>query len=342
MTFIGMRAVKLLSLQLALLVLLSAGAFGGSKEDAARDLLAKSFRQANLWTDGPIKLVAKVKMLRPKNQDLNLTYEISWAGPDKWRAEWSEAGYSRVSVLNNGKLYRSSSLSAPPISVTQFEEALGALSAYSPSGPWASPPMDVSKSKMQVSNERVGRANAECVSLRGGSWCIDPVSAHALSFHSYVSTIEYDDYAKVGEVEFPQSLRLTFGDDVKEESTISVSRGVTLPDSLFAAPPNSTASDFPPCADMDKNFVSPHLVRKVEPKFPEEARFLGHEGTVRLYATIGEDGAIQHLQVIGGVSPELNNSAMDAVQQWKYSPAKRCGQPVEVETVISVKFSPGP
>src|ERR1017187_6598016 len=102
---LGMRAAKAFSFQLALLVLLSACAFGGSKEDAARALLAKSFQQANLWTDGPVKLVAKVTwmhgpvktvanvtMPRPKTQDLTFTYEISWAGPDKWRVEWSGAG----------------------------------------------------------------------------------------------------------------------------------------------------------------------------------------------------------------------------------------------------------
>ena len=51
---------KLLSFQVALLALLSAGVFGGSKEVAARDLVAKSFQQTNLWTDGPVKLVANV------------------------------------------------------------------------------------------------------------------------------------------------------------------------------------------------------------------------------------------------------------------------------------------
>ncbi len=337
-----MGIAKLVSFQLALLVLLSAGAVGGSKEDTARDLLTKSFQQANLWTDGPVQLVAKVRMLRAKNQDLNLIYEISWAGPDKWRAEWSGTGYSRVTVLNKGKLYRSSNLPAPPLLVLQFEEALGALSGNSPAGPSFSPPLDVSKPKMQVSNEKVRKTNAKCVSLRG-TWCIDPVSAHALSFSkSREGTSEYNDYVKVGEVEFPQSLRLMLGASVQEEGTISVSRGVTFADALFAAPPNSTPSDFPSCADLEKNSQPGHLDNRVAPTYPQGERMSGHQGTVLLYAMVGKDGAIQHLQVIGGTRPALNKSAMDAVQQWRYSPYERCGQPVEVETVIFVNFSLGP
>ena len=337
-----MRAAKLVSFQLVLLVLLSAGAFGESKEDAARDLLTKSFRQANLWTDGPVKLIAKVRVPRRKNQDVELTYEISWAAPDKWRAEWSGAGYSRVIVLNNGRLYRLSNLPAPPLSVLRFEEALGALNGNNPAGPLISPPLDLSKSKLQVSNESVGKSSAKCVSLAGRAWCIDPISALALSFRDFVQgTFEYNDYVKVGEIEFPQSLRLTFGADVQEEGAISVNRGVTFEDSLFAPPPNSTTSDFPSCADIGKNFLPPHLDKKVQPTYPENERMSHHQGTVWLYATVGKDGAIQHLQVISGVSPELNNSAMDAVRKWKYTPYERCGKPVEGDTLISINFSLG-
>ena len=348
-----MRTAKLFSFQLALLVLLSTGVFGGSKEDAARDLLAKSFQQTNLWTDGPVKLVANVvwrhgpaktvdniTMPRPKN-DLNLTYEIFWAGPDKWRAEWSEPKYSRITVVNNGKLYRSSNLPAPPLAVLQFEKALGVLNATSPGAPRIGPPRDLSKSKMQISNEKVGKTKAECVSLAGGTWCIDPVSGHALSSRNLEEgTFEYNDYVKVGEVEFPQSLRMTFGGDVQQESTISISRGITFADSLFAAPPNSTPSDFPSCADMDKTSLPGHLDKRVQPMIPGE-RFNRRYGTVWLYATIGKDGAIHDLQVINGSWPELDKSAMVAVRQWKYIPYTRCGQPVEVETVIVVNFFKG-
>ena len=284
-----MRSPRLFSFQLALLLLLSTAAFGGSKEDAARDLLAKSFQQANIWTDGPVRLVAnvvwkhgpakpvdKVTMPRPKDHDLIFTYEISWAGPDRDRAEWSGPGYSRVTVLNNGKLYRSSNLPAPPFPVLMFEGAFRPLTANSRTGLWISSPLDLSESKMQVSNEKVGKTNAKRVSL-GVTWCIDPVSGHLVSFRDTQGTYEYNDYAKVGDVEFPQSVRLTFGGDVQLESTVRVTRGVTFADSLFSAPPNSTASDFPSCADMNKNFVQGHLDKKVQPRLPGNARFNGRQ-----------------------------------------------------------------
>ena len=97
-----------------------------NQRDAARDLLLKSYNQADIWRE-PVQLVAKVKLPRPKGQDINLQYKVWWTGPDKWRAEWSGANYSRVIVVNDGKQYRFSSAAVPPLPVLQFERALGAL-----------------------------------------------------------------------------------------------------------------------------------------------------------------------------------------------------------------------
>jgi len=124
---------KLFSTWMAFL-LISPVLVAGAKEDAARDLLRKSFQQANIWTQGPVQLVATVRLPRPNAQDISLVYTISWAKPDKWRAEWSGAGYSRVIVVNDGKLYRFSSSPAPPLPVLEFEGALGALTGHGMGG----------------------------------------------------------------------------------------------------------------------------------------------------------------------------------------------------------------
>ena len=313
--------------------------FAGSKEDAARDLLAKSFQQTNLWTDGAVQLIAKVRMPRQKGEDLNLTYEISWAGPDKWRAEWSGAGYSQIAVLNNGKMYRSSNLPAPPLRVFWFEEALAALNPDNLVGLSFAPHLDLNKSKAQVSTEKVGKTKTTCV----GSfpvWCVDPGSGRLLRFKSPQQSSDYEDYVSAGEAEFPRSLRLMSGSDIQAEGTIAVNRGVTFSDSLFSALPNSTAADFPSCAGTDKSFTAPRLIKQAQPVYPETARMSRHQGSVLLFALVGKDGAIQDLQVVSSAWPELNQAASDAVRQWRYSPYLRCGQSVDpYATVITVNFT---
>ncbi len=60
-------------------------------------------------------------------------------------------------------------------------------------------------------------------------------------------------------------------------------------------------------------------------------------GIVRLHAIIATDGTIQSLNVIDG-PPLLIVAARDAVRQWRYRPYILNGQPVEVETMITVNF----
>jgi len=61
------------------------------------------------------------------------------------------------------------------------------------------------------------------------------------------------------------------------------------------------------------------------------------EGTVVLHAIISRDGRITALEVVSG-SPWFDQAAVDAVRQWRYRPTYLGGEPVEVETTITVIF----
>ena len=82
------------------------------------------------------------------------------------------------------------------------------------------------------------------------------------------------------------------------------------------------------------------LIHKVTPEYPEIAKMAHQQGTVVLHAIIGRDGAIQQLQAVSG-PPLLVPAAVRAVQQWRYRPYILNGQPVEVETQITVNFRLG-
>jgi periplasmic protein TonB len=83
------------------------------------------------------------------------------------------------------------------------------------------------------------------------------------------------------------------------------------------------------------------LIKKVDPKYPSNARRNHIEGTVLLQAEIGTDGNIQNLKLISG-EPSLARAAIKAVKQWKYKPYLLMGKPVAVETQITVDFSLNP
>jgi protein TonB len=80
------------------------------------------------------------------------------------------------------------------------------------------------------------------------------------------------------------------------------------------------------------------LVRRIEPVYPHIAIQLHREGRVELHAIIATDGSIQSLEVVSG-DPLLIRSALDAVREWRYRPTLLNGQPVEVDTYITVVYT---
>ena len=54
-------------------------------------------------------------------------------------------------------------------------------------------------------------------------------------------------------------------------------------------------------------------------------------------ATINKEGSIANLKVVNG-DPVLARAATEAVRQWRYKPYYLNGEPVEIQTQITVNF----
>jgi TonB family protein len=90
-------------------------------------------------------------------------------------------------------------------------------------------------------------------------------------------------------------------------------------------------------AQNGRNLQVGQLLNLVEPVYPAEAVQQKIEGTVKLHAVIGTDGAIESLAQVSG--PQLLvNASMSAVRNWKYSPTRMNGQAIETQEDISFVF----
>ncbi len=89
---------------------------------------------------------------------------------------------------------------------------------------------------------------------------------------------------------------------------------------------------------VSSGVVSGLLIHKVQPTYPPLAKQARISGAVILQAVIGKDGSIQGLKAVSG-HPMLIPSALDAVKQWKYKPYILNGEPVEVDTQVTVNFT---
>lgn len=80
------------------------------------------------------------------------------------------------------------------------------------------------------------------------------------------------------------------------------------------------------------------VIEGLQPKYPQEALTRRIRGTIALHVILEKDGTVKKVEVISG-HPVFAQAAVDAVTQWKYQPTVSDGRPVEVDTLMYVKFA---
>jgi TonB family protein len=82
----------------------------------------------------------------------------------------------------------------------------------------------------------------------------------------------------------------------------------------------------------------PSLLREVKPDYTENARQRGIEGDVVMEIVVRRDGSVGDVRVMQGLGYGLDERAIEAVRQWRFSPARRRGQPVDVLVEVAMEF----
>jgi TonB family protein len=84
--------------------------------------------------------------------------------------------------------------------------------------------------------------------------------------------------------------------------------------------------------------TAPRLLFKVEPEYSEEARAAKYQGTVLLFIVVQPDGRAAEIRVQRSLGLGLDEKAIEAVQQWRFTPGTKDGIPVPVAATIEVNF----
>jgi len=115
-----------------------------------------------------------------------------------------------------------------------------------------------------------------------------------------------------------------------------------LPDSFVVRrepdPPRPVEHARPRTLQVSAGVQQARLIHRVEPVYPFLPKSIHREGRVELRAIIATDGRIKWLQVVSG-DPMFIQSALSAVQDWRYQPTLLNNEPVEVETYIIVTYT---
>jgi TonB family protein len=105
---------------------------------------------------------------------------------------------------------------------------------------------------------------------------------------------------------------------------------------------NKKADDTPnePVYDLGKDITPPRLIHQVYPAYDPGSHGVRVAGKVLIRLIVSSAGLPKNPSIVQGLAAEVDRSALDAVKQWRFDPAKRQGMPVAVRVVVEINFHP--
>lgn len=135
----------------------------------------------------------------------------------------------------------------------------------------------------------------------------------------------------------PTNLGLTLGNS-GGGSGPAIAAPAAAPAPKPAAPTVKTLEATPAAGGCSDPVVKPRPINVVQPAFTQEARDAAITGKVRVEITISATGAVTDARVIAGLGYGLDEAALEAARASTFSPATRCGEPVETTFTIGMRF----
>jgi TonB family protein len=88
--------------------------------------------------------------------------------------------------------------------------------------------------------------------------------------------------------------------------------------------------------------TGPKIIRRVNPGYTKEAWDAKLQGTVVLSFVVAVDGMPSEIKVVRGLGSGLDEKAVECLQQWRFTPATRNGEPVPEKVTLEMNFRIGP
>ncbi|MGD0444172.1 MAG: energy transducer TonB [Edaphobacter sp.] len=273
------------------------------------------------------------------------TIEEWWSGPSIHKTVYTSPSYTSTEIKTKDGLYRTKGMpSVPSLVALVLRQVVNPMPDEK----------DIADSTPDLRKETMGKVPMDCIML---AQAIKNVANPPLGlFPTYCFDHDKD------------SLRVSydFGSQLTARNRIGTFQGrqvvidqTTILGSVDAITGHVESletvslaeSEMTPSTDLRKidsdpvraasGVVAGLKIAGPPPIYPESAKIMHISGTVILKARIGTDGRIHFLQVVSTPDADLAISSLAAVRQWTYKPYLLNGEPVEVDTQITVNFAFG-
>jgi protein TonB len=218
---------------------------------------------------------------------------------------------------------KTSSVSQQPI--TPASHAPAAESAVAPSVPITEPRSSVSQPiAPQNSKPSANIGNSPAITIDADTEPVTKKAAPAIVVKSYAAGKKPQAQGEESAPQLPSPLAVASPNDKNLSGLMS---------SVPAALPKATLATLKISQGVSQGL----LIKRVQPRYPQNALAMRVQGAVELQATINKEGNISNLKVVKG-DAVLARAATEAVRQWRYKPYYLNGEPVDIETQITVNF----
>ena len=85
--------------------------------------------------------------------------------------------------------------------------------------------------------------------------------------------------------------------------------------------------------------TSPQPITRPIPRYTDAARQAGTQGEVWLTCIVETDGRVTNIRIQRGLDPGLDEEAVKALEQWRFSPGMKDGRPVRVQVTVQMSFN---
>ncbi len=289
---------------------------------------------------------------KPKSQG---TFEEFWVAPDKIKLVYATSTFNQVEYTTPAGIKRTGSRDSAPW------ELMPILNKFL--HPIPLDPTIIASSKVEMHSVKLGNVNLSCILItrtdlpvtimRASSdgYCLDEAMS-ALRMTITAAGTRRTTRNRIVRFQnryLPQEITEYLdmpGANPKTMLTASLEKLEELApaDAAQLTPPADAVSP-PKIVDLDEKTTKPQLALHPAPVYPPIAQAAHVSGPVVSKIHIQTDGTISFVGVVSG-PPMLHQAAIDAIYKWTYKQFEQNGEPVEVNTTITIKFTclefPGP
>jgi TonB family protein len=98
------------------------------------------------------------------------------------------------------------------------------------------------------------------------------------------------------------------------------------------------AEDEEPVFDMGPGISPPRIVHEVNPVYKPEVGGFRISGAVIVGLTVSSKGEPKDVHIVRPLDKTVDQSAVEAVRQWQFEPARKGNQPVAVRITVEIRF----